>query len=390
MKAMLKTPTLLLLALTILFSVQASARGGGTDGGSNGVRMGGGDRLILLDLFVDNVAFVDDHREPEKRALVVKNAPKLRSSAALPDFIARPQEQAAYQYAQAKLSAWNKSSVVVRYVRESMTSMYFWVQDKVPPTSGYVIPENVARAYPQLQVESIAFYSDEMHGAVLSPVQWKRLGLISQAGVLIHEALRHIQNRDHRIFGKQQSLPQMQDKTLQDLTAKILKGPRSVNDDLDSMQGIGTSLEFVREFHFPQTRENALSEICGDMKRFEALTLENLRKYMPEKQTRHTPLNLRSLCQSEVAFYNEPLRFLYILAMFNAAYVKPNYGLLKELAVPMMSSAGKDERKTFMTLLQSTFHKAEKFAMDSIFTSNMDDSLDRELFQLKNRLGEVP
>lgn len=205
-------------------SNQAKLRGGDTSGGSNGVfletQVHSGifqfnifaeqPQPYLLDLFVVRPEFQD---EPSAEILgLSRNNHGLSAKELVPS---------AYQDLLEKLAVWKKSGILagtVSAVMEALTRMKFYSSDSVSQKGRYYIPEALLAAHPDLTVVTIVEYDRQILGGKIDNSIWNRLGRFARAGVLLHEAFRHIQLYDEY---RDASLL-LSDENLQILTAMLL------------------------------------------------------------------------------------------------------------------------------------------------------------------------
>lgn len=218
------------------------AEGGVSGGGSTGVLVG--DNLILLDLYLVNPQLNDLPSSQDNISYFAKRF--------------MPKDLASYQLAIRLLNRWNTTSPgIVRTIHKALDNMQFEV-DTLPKQKGYFIPPGIN--VPSDRLHSIAGYYADKNGAIISRKAWNQLGRLSKAGVLIHEALRHIQVID--TYGN--SREYFEDKELQTLTAKIILGPMNSEDQIDSIQ-LGSFLKGQELFYDRASIQKNRNDLCQEL-----------------------------------------------------------------------------------------------------------------------------
>jgi hypothetical protein len=221
-----------------------SSQGGVSDGGSSGIYVG--HRLVLLDLYAANPLFRDD-----------KNGSALRTYQGKKWPVVVVKEQPAFAVAMKLIEHSQQPEGLKSVIIEALTYMEFWsINDEFPVKRAF-LPDWLRARASNDRIKTIAMYSDLYGGAALSKGAWDKLGEISQAGVLIHEALRHIQFVDAT---KTEDASHLSDKSLQELTASIVFGTAPAKD-----QQLGSFLMSVVKAFDLVARQNKITEICRDI-----------------------------------------------------------------------------------------------------------------------------
>ena len=200
---------LMVVALTIFgFASVTFAGGVATGGGSVCVNPAvNNGNPILLDLALSNQPDLPDNPYTGTRIRNTKVA-----EATYADRI-NLHKNRAYQYALARIQAWEKhpgSKYSMALVEEGLKSVQFIITPlRIKPLRGVYLPPGSKCQMSNLHT-AILFDNGFLY---ISLPAWNRLGLLSQAGLLIHESLRNVQ-----------ILQQLDgtDAELERLTAKIL------------------------------------------------------------------------------------------------------------------------------------------------------------------------
>ncbi len=200
---------LMAIALTIFgFASVTFAGGVATGGGSVCVNPNvNNGNPMLLDLALSNLADLIDNPYTGTRLHDTKVA-----EATDADLI-NLHNNRAYQYALSRIQAWEKranSKYSMALVEEGLKSVQFLITPlRIKPLRGVYLPPGSKCQMSNLHT-AILFDNGFLY---VSLPEWNSLGLLSQAGLLIHEALRNVQ-----------ILQQLDgtDADLERLTAKIL------------------------------------------------------------------------------------------------------------------------------------------------------------------------
>ena len=190
---------------------------GGADGGGTTAIFPQGETSppILLEAFLARHDFID----PEVRRSRQFTHSRWITQHGIDSF--NPQDEPGFLLAQQRLSVWESSSpITVKALRTTLSHTLYWFT--------YwdlgLLPEYEAPAsIPAGTLKTAVFYSPAV-GAVFSANIYPRLGLTSQAGTFIHEALRQIQ----LAYGDG-----MSNRSLQKVTAKVLLSDPQPGETLD-------------------------------------------------------------------------------------------------------------------------------------------------------------
>ncbi len=263
--------TLLVFILSFVYlapSAYSAPRYGGVgDGGGNFIILEEGQAPVLLDLFIHTPDLKDRYENSTGRQLVVREGNWIQVS-----------EQAAYPLAIERLQAWEKTApMIIKLIRTSLNSMRFWlVQDISFQPGRFWLPPKFEESHPRFRLQPAASYAKAVGGAQLNSIAYAHAGEFSQAGLLIHEALRHIQIVEEMKFITDQNLT---DKAIQDLTAKIMLTEPRENSVLVEQSEAGLTLGAVLQ---DESNSAFMKNLCQSMKS----TLE-IRKIEMQKLNDH-------------------------------------------------------------------------------------------------------
>lgn len=232
-------------------SLEKQSLGGVSDGGSTGIYVG--NRLILLDLYI-----VKPRLEQARGSrLIVQDSKVIFKEK--PHFKVVVKDQPAFKTAIQLLASSSLPKTVQAVIADALTEMEFSVSDADLPLKRASVPDWLSARISSERLKTIAMYSPEdRYGlAVIVERYWIELGALSQAGVLIHEALRHIQfvDEDSKMINR------LSDAILQDLTAQVvLKVPPS-----SKSAEIGWFLNTAMNNRFEKSQEIA-SGVCATLR----------------------------------------------------------------------------------------------------------------------------
>jgi len=228
--------------------VNARAEAGpGTSGGGTGVSVNG--KNILLDLYVANPNIVQQSllpglKLPETKALnkIHLENLSLQSSSLEAKIMDR-------------LKLWEKNSPeLITLIKTALKGIFFYYTDykfKRKDDSQY-IPSSMS-SIKKTDLTSIAFYEKDF-GVLLSKPVFESLDEESQAGLILHEVIRHMQIQ----YGYQMST-----KSLQTLTAKILLESPAENESLDEAPYLDGKLQqfIAQKKKLPTLLTESLSQL---------------------------------------------------------------------------------------------------------------------------------
>ncbi|NUM88667.1 MAG: hypothetical protein HUU37_05645, partial [Bdellovibrionales bacterium] len=191
---------------------QGSRAGANSSGGGNIFVKQPGSSPVLLDLVVWQPDFVDDFTGSSGRSLRLVTFRSFENTE-----IARVRltDQPAYWLLQEKLNLWKSASpIVISAIEDALSSMEFYaLRSGLKHQRGFSVPPVLRERYPQGVLVTAAAYGTNINGAVISAPVWDSLGVFSQAGLIVHEALRDIQ------LG---AVDEMPDEILQETAARII------------------------------------------------------------------------------------------------------------------------------------------------------------------------
>jgi len=213
-----------LLIMSLLLSTMSHA-GSTSSGGGTSVALPDSPYPVLLDLYLKNGSPINSSAgEPllETRAFKKLGIERLRNSG-----------HPAIGQAKKLLKRWNGNSkgLVDLILNELEAAPFYYVKYRFGfRDRNYYIPQD--QFIPESKLNLVAFYSDQL-GVLFSKPEFDQIESTSQVAVLIHEALRHLQNR----FGWDFST-----RVLQELTATLVFTQPQTNDILEDMVELDGSL----------------------------------------------------------------------------------------------------------------------------------------------------
>lgn len=232
------------------------ARGGGTDGGGSVFYVDR--RPILLDLLVANVSFRDSIPGINLRS-------RLGGWADFDTVV--PSDQPVMEEVAKRLHRWGNGPAVLQ-IEKAIVATEFWsTNGTLPlPESAYFIPPHLKNAIPSEKLVTVAAYkSGSYGGAAFSAPIYNQMGLESQVGLWVHEALRTIQRAEASIDDGNED-ETLTNEALQQLTAKIVFGPYSSTERLEDIPNLGRFLG-----HLVRAQEDHQSDFrahCSALTRF--------------------------------------------------------------------------------------------------------------------------
>lgn len=207
---------LLRLLITTAFAfVSPSLASAGVDiSGGGGVVLRGALSPLLLDFWLVSPNMADPQLAFEKPVCAHKKLSEYTSF----DF-ADVRSTESFKVASSKVNQWlTNSPVVAKLILQALSSMQFKCVNH-----GIELSRTYEGNIDANSVRTAVLYHKQ-HGAILSVPVWERLGLKSQAGLLVHEALRHISIQ----YGLALS-----HISIQNLTAQIFFAQPSAGNSLD-------------------------------------------------------------------------------------------------------------------------------------------------------------
>jgi hypothetical protein len=212
------------------------AKGNEGSGGGTVVSIPGYNKLGLLDLYLDDpkyyeqtIAQVTFQDSIEKSCTDINGS--LQASIGFTIFSSR-YAYVPFDDAVGALKKWEDNSPAMYHLILAALESDVLQQTygEVPHFNGYWLPDGFEKKHEEIQFQTAAFYQADV-GAVISADVYNKMDGLSQAGLLLHEAIRQVQND----YGDQ-----MSEEILQKLVAKILLHPNR-QDTLDdpSLYGPG-------------------------------------------------------------------------------------------------------------------------------------------------------
>ncbi|MGE4108821.1 MAG: hypothetical protein AB7F66_16575 [Bacteriovoracia bacterium] len=217
---------------------------------------------VLLDFVRYNPNYFEDVSEGDGSKLTVTPFANTYGFAEIQNLQALP----AYNYAISRLAAWEKNSpALTSAIRIALTGIHWYVTPYEP----------IVKAAPA----DVAPITKEILGTVVEDPQtfrmrisisvWNKHKTVSQAGILVHEALRMIQNSEQ---------PTMTDQKVMELTARILLESPKENETFDDKSAYAPRGAMVRY----------IEAIAATPKRNETViaTLEKIEKSFSAQESR--------------------------------------------------------------------------------------------------------
>lgn len=230
------------LLMSLLFPLRPFASGGMDGGGGLSVRANKASPLILWDLLTHSPSFTDSYQDENQLKFRIER-PWNRSDIVgikMVDWANMP----SFQLAKLKLEQWALSSpIMVSLIREALNTMHsLYVDSHFFPTVESSNPEKaslIKRKFPEASVKYAARYGcpSQLCGSIYSAPLFNQLGRTSQAALIIHEALRHLQSEFPGTFAS--------DETIELITAKIILDYPGAQESLDQAQYLGQNLSLL-------------------------------------------------------------------------------------------------------------------------------------------------
>lgn len=260
-------------SIIFMFVVNILLMANGTDrGGGDAVLLEDGSKAVLYDLYIQNPKFEDDY-ENSDRIEISKFAETMGY-----DRIKDVSKLKAYQIAKAALDKWKTNSpIVVNFINDALENMPFvYTQFKQNSPN--------KKLNPNIKIQNVVVYHKNFGARISAPV-FNSLGLQSQAALLIHEALRHVQityNQD------------VDTDSIIQLTKQIITGEPNGGEKLE----LNSLPDFVKSYDFAN---DLLNEVLKDLNEL-AMKLTDLKPNNMEKLSSY-----RSLLKNSDSPENEKL-----------------------------------------------------------------------------------
>jgi hypothetical protein len=226
--------------------------GGDSSGGGSAIMTTPGSPLVLYDLYRANPQF----RENAFGAKLVSVQPGAYYGVeSLP--VIWIEQQPGFQEAQRLLAPWRRTSpLLVEAILKTAKRMWWY------KTEHRLKPQDQG-GFDEIQkekVQTIAVYVSSFKGSVISEPVFNALGRRSQAGLFIHEALRHVQLAQ-LFYGVRPFL----DREIERLTATLtLHSPASLENS------------FLDQIYLSDDQQRAALERAGDEHIYDRLRLRSL------------------------------------------------------------------------------------------------------------------
>lgn len=192
MKAGMKPPFLLLLSMACIVCLISPASRAGVESGGGGGVLFRNSRPVLIDFFNIDFNFRDQDFFRDKIASRLSET-QIRNT------------HSAFDLAFQILQPWQKLSYDIAGLTV-LTAFYHPVQwsfvDKELQAPPVFLPKGISSSE---KIQIAAYYSAAPHQFTveISKPIWNQMGILSQAGLLIHESLRHLQIGLSRSFDEQ-------------------------------------------------------------------------------------------------------------------------------------------------------------------------------------------
>lgn len=256
-------------AIFVLLASLPAFAGGDTSGGGTLIVRKPGDKPVLLDLALRDPGFSDTYEfkksigMPDTEFLKVVGFDRA-------DFRGDP----AFVLATKRLNAWrHESPIVVGLIRNALAQMpLLYTSHRLKVLPEFDLPAEKAKTWPDAGLVSAAIY-DGIFGSRISRAVWDDLGDMSKAGLLIHEALRHIQ------LASPGDARKLTNIAIQEITGRIMLSNPKKGENFDSEHHLNSQLlKQSREFgerekrheeienrtsQLLKTADNALSRLRG-------------------------------------------------------------------------------------------------------------------------------
>lgn len=231
-------------------NVSAAPQGGISSGGGTVVQLPEGQAPILLDLLHVNPEFTESAERgqslPDTRRLEVTGFDRIPVD-----------HLAAYELLKKYLAAWEKSSpILVQVLREALYGLQFgYTTYPIRDAGRREVSSKLQSLYPELKIVPAAVYTGTL-GALVSKDLWPKLGIHSQAGLILHEAFRVMQIR----YGLE-----MPDDRIQAIVGTLLLGNPDDTETLDLPENLPAKIKdviFAGEFFGQAMVGSALEDLC--------------------------------------------------------------------------------------------------------------------------------
>lgn len=247
--------------LPSLAQAGCSSGGGSCGGGGSVMQLTPGGPWVLLDRVASDPAYTPPSSQSANPASTFSPV----FSADTPLKAISIQDSPAYELAMKKLESWKVNSPeLVRMIRLTMSQMaYYQTSERIDAIpSQYSLPDQFKKN--QTKILSAILYLPDC-GSIISAPIWNQLDAETQAGLLIHEALRQIQGAHQ--------FTDFSDAQLENVTDQILDHDPKTSPDLETPEKVGGKLASVLELEKPARRfESEVSlyfpYVCAELSRW--------------------------------------------------------------------------------------------------------------------------
>ena len=198
------------------------------------------DRPMLLDLYLAQPNFRDTYRfqaSPFKRTSNIEHFKMDQFDIRL---------EPAYALVQDRLAVWNSSSpALIKALQETLQHTFYRFTFR---NLGLIHEYSAPSSVPETSLKTAVFYHPQI-GAVFSAPIVNQMGDASQAGLIIHEALRQIQ----MAYGESG----MSNQLLQEVTAQIVLSEPGAGETLDVQGKYGSYTDSLMARYHPEARAQA-------------------------------------------------------------------------------------------------------------------------------------
>lgn len=232
--------------------------GGDSSGGGNSILVSGFSQRMLLDFYASKRTGLLQQVSGQQ-AVISKEKIALTNMQTYSVLI--PREQPAYQILRMRLQRWENllpgfTETIVQIAHE----MFFYINDDYVTNQEryFLTPEDRVQVN---EIKTIASYQRSLRGAIISRRIWERMDLDSQAGLLLHEVLRHIQILEESTG----DFKSFTDEDLQIAVSVLILEEPSENSKTLVLQRLARSSHLLAKYYVVNSEEKAkrLQGYCG-------------------------------------------------------------------------------------------------------------------------------
>lgn len=257
-----------------------SFAGGNTGGGTLAIRIES-EKPILLDLMENDPQFQDAYDISGRDAGMIRETQDQKQIA-----ISHLQ---IFSLVQKRLAIWEENSpFTIGLIKSALARMHWkFTSQNVPIIPQYHVSQSLLNLFPGLKIVGAISYTTEF-GAIASTEVWNSTGDYSQAGLIVHEGLRHVQLRylayfTNEVLQKMTALIMLREPTI----AKQLDSPTDYNNDLKNL--------LVEKRDFNNALPNQIAKICTLLQPLNLKSSSNLAQTCGEIPTFNILEKLQSL-----------------------------------------------------------------------------------------------